>query len=260
MRRSFVPGRAACWNGRVIQELLDWQDYIAWIGLIAPTVAFSLVFWKVKALRFAIVGTMAGFILVSLTMPLGTDAEALGLNIGAGLLGGALLGAVIGGLLDPSEDRPPRDASVRTVGPAMMGGLVGALIGGFLPAILDGSAPDLTMSIILAVAVGGGLGWALAATVGWLSSRRAPAPSTRQRWIVAIAALSLVPLGIGIVMSIEARDFGPSIDKLSRSDRSLLPVAEAAFAIDTVLAVFTLIAVALRAKEGAGAHQGVQVP
>lgn len=259
MCRSFVPGRAACWNGRVIQELLDWQDYIAWIGLIAPTVAFSLVFWKVKALRFAIVGTMAGFILVSLTMPLGTDAEALGLNIGAGLLGGALLGAVIGGLLDPSEDRPPRDASVRTVGPAMMGGLVGALIGGFLPAILDGSAPDLTMSIILAVAVGG-LGWALAATVGWLSSRRAPPPSTRQRWIVAIAALSLVPLGIGIVMSIEARDFGPSIDKLSRSDRSLLPVAEAAFAIDTVLAVFRLIAVALRAKEGAGAHQGVQVP
>ncbi|MGZ5290089.1 MAG: hypothetical protein ACXWE5_11455 [Actinomycetota bacterium] len=116
------------------------------------------------------------------------------------------------------------------------------------------------MSIILAVAVGGGLGWALAAVVGWVSSRGAPAPSTGQRWIVAIAAMSIVPLGAGVVMSIQARAFGPSIDELSRWDRSLLPFAEAAFAIDTALAVVTLIAVALRTKEGAGAQQGGQVP
>lgn len=244
----------------MIQQLLDWQDYVGWIVLIAPTVAFSLVFWRVKAVRFAIVGTMAGFILVSLTMPLGSDAEALGLNIGVGLTAGALLGAVIGALLDPSEGRTPRDASVRTVGPAMLGGIVGALIGGFAPAILDRSAPDLTVSVILAVAVFGGLGWALAAGVGWMSSQGAPRPSMNQRWIIAIAAASIVPLGVGIVMSIEARDFGPSIDELSRSDRWLLPLAEAAFAIDTALAVFTLIAVALRTKEGAGAQQGVQFP
>ena len=244
----------------MVEELLDWQDYVGWIVLIAPTVAFSLVFWRVKAVRYAIVGTMAGLIFVSMTMPLGSDAEALGTNLGVGLVGGALLGAVIGALLDPSEDRPPRDASVRTVRAAMLGGLAGALIGGFLPSILDASAPDLTVSIILAVAVGGGLGWALAAVVGWVSSRGAPAPSTGQRWIVAIAAASIVPLGIGIVMSIEARAFGPSIDELSRSDRTLLPFAEAAFAIDTVLAVFTLVAVALRTQEGAGAQQGVQVP
>jgi hypothetical protein len=244
----------------VVEELLDWQDYVAWIVLIAPTVAFSLVFWRVKAVRYAIVGTMAGLIVVSLTLPLGGNAEAFGLTIGIGLVGGALFGAVIGGVLDPSEGRPRRDASVRTVGPAMLGGIVGALIGGFAPAILDASAPDLTVSIILAVAVGGGLGWALAAVVGWVSSRGAPAPSTRQRWIVAIAAASIVPLGVGLVMSIEARAFGPSIDELSRSDRSLLPLAEAAFAIDTALAVLTLIAVAFRTNEGAGAQQGVQVP
>ncbi|MGZ5344488.1 MAG: hypothetical protein ACXWF5_07310 [Actinomycetota bacterium] len=241
------------------QELLDWQDYVAWIVLIAPTVAFSLVFWRVKAVRYAIVGTMAGLV-VSLTMPLGGNAEAFGLTIGIGLVGGALLGAVIGALLDPSERRTPRDASVRTIGPAMLGGIVGALIGGFAPAIIDASAPDLNVSIILAVAVGGGLGWALAAVVGWVSSRGAPAPSTGQRWIVAIAAMSIVPLGAGVVMSIQARAFGPSIDELSRWDRSLLPFAEAAFAIDTALAVVTLIAVALRTKEGAGAQQGVQVP
>ena len=258
--RLVVHGPAACWNGCVVEELLEWLDYIAWIVLIAPTVAFSLVFWRVKAVRYAIVGTMAGLIVVSLTMPLGGRAEAFGLTIGIGLVGGALFGAVIGGLLDPSEGRPPRDASVRTVGPAMAGGIVGALIGGFAPAILDAAAPDLTVSIILAVAVGGGLGWALAAVVGWVSSRGAPAPSTRQRWIVAIAAASIVPLGVGLVMSIEARAFGPSIDELSRSDRSLLPLAEAAFAIDTALAVLTLIAVAFRTEEGAGAQQGVQVP
>ena len=244
----------------MIQQLLDWQDYVGWIVLIAPTVAFSLVFWRVKAVRYAIVGTMAGLIVVSLTMPFGGSAETFGLTIGFGLVGGALFGALIGALLDPSEGRTPRDASVRTVGPAMLGGIVGALIGGFAPAILDSSAPDLNVSIILAVAVGGGLGWALAAVVGWVSSRGAPAPSTRQRWIVAVAAVSIVPWGIGIVMSIEARSFGPSIDELSRSDRSLLPLAEAAFAIDTALAVVTLIAVALRTKEGAGAQQGVQFP
>ncbi len=244
----------------MIQQLLDWQDYAGWIVLIAPTVAFGLVFWRVKAVRYAIVGTMAGLILVSLTMPLGSDAEAFGLNIGIGLVGGALLGAAIGALLDPPKGRTPRDASVRTVGPAMAGGLVGASIGGFLPAIIDGSAPDLTVGIILAVAVGGGLGWALAAVVGWMSSRSAPAPSTKQRWILAFAAASIVPWGIGIVMSIEARSFGPSIDELSRWDRSLLPYAEVAFAIDTALAVLTMIAVAFRTQEGAGAQQGVQVP
>ena len=64
----------------MVEELLDWQDYVGWIVLIAPTVAFSLVFWRVKAVRYAIVGTMAGLIVVSLTMPLGADAEAFGLN------------------------------------------------------------------------------------------------------------------------------------------------------------------------------------
>ena len=53
----------------MVEELLDWQDYVAWIVLIAPTVAFSLVFWRVKAVRYAIVGTMAGLIVVSLTLP-----------------------------------------------------------------------------------------------------------------------------------------------------------------------------------------------
>jgi hypothetical protein len=243
----------------MIDELLEWQDYAVWIVLIAPAIAFGLVFRRVKAVGFAVVGTMVGFIVVMMTMPLGTNAEQLGVNVAVGLVGGALLGGVIGALLDPSEDRPPRDASVRTVRAAMLGGVAGAIVAGVLPAILDASAPDLTVSIILAVAVGGGLGWALAAVVGWVSSRGAPAPSTRQRWIVAIAAASIVPLGIGIVMSIEARAFGPSIDELSRSDRSLLPLAEAAFAIDTALAVFTLIAVALR-NEGAGAQRGVQFP
>jgi len=65
-----------------------------------------------------------------------------------------------------SAGRPPRDASVRTVGPAILGGIVGALIGGFPPAIIAGSAPDLTVSVILAAAVAGGLGWTLAAVVG----------------------------------------------------------------------------------------------
>ncbi|MGZ8620402.1 MAG: hypothetical protein ACXWYE_10915 [Actinomycetota bacterium] len=116
----------------MVEELLDWPDYVAWIVLIAPTVAFSLVFWRVKAVRYAIVGTMAGLV-VSLTMPLGGNAEAFGLTIGIGLVGGALLGAVIGALLDPSERRTPRDASVRTIGPAMLGGIVAHSSGASLP-------------------------------------------------------------------------------------------------------------------------------
>ena len=180
----------------MVEELLDWQDYVAWIVLIAPTVAFSLVFWRVKAVRYAIVGTMAGLIVVLPDDALGEERRgARRSTSGSASWEARCSGRVIGGLLDPSEGRPPRDASVRTVGPAMLGGIVGALIGGFAPAILDASAPDLTVSIILAVAVGGGLGWALAAVVGWVSSRGAPAPSTGQRWIIAIAAASIVPLG-----------------------------------------------------------------
>jgi len=93
-----------------------------------------------------------------------------------------------------------------------------------------------------------------------VSSRGAPPPSSRQRWIVAIAAASIVPLGVGTVISIEARAFGPSIDELSRSNRWLLPLAQATFAFDTLLMVLTLVAVALRTQEGAGAQQGVQFP
>lgn len=66
------------------------------------------------------------------------------------------------------------------------------------------------------------------------------------RVLLAIAAAVIAVVGAGIVASIQARSFGPSIDYLTRRERQQLPFIAALYCIDTTIAVLTLVAVAVR--------------
>jgi hypothetical protein len=135
---------------------------------------------------------------------------------------------------------------VTVVGYALGLGLLGALVGGFAPGILAGQPPDLHVDVLLAIAVGGGLGWSVGAAIGWRAARSAPPPGRAQRWILAVAAASIAVFGAAIVASIQQRSFGPSIEDMTRLERQRLPLIAALYCIDTTIAVLTLVAIAVR--------------
>jgi hypothetical protein len=220
----------------------SWIDWVPFVGLLAIPILFR----RVLAVSLALVGAFVGFVAISLTMPLGSDAEQLGANVAAGLAGGAVVGALVGAGLGALRPRSqPRDASVIVVGCAMGAGVLGALVGGFGPSLFGGS-PDLEVAVLALIAVGGGIGWALGAAVGWRLARSAPSAERLQRWILGVAAVSIALLGASIVAGIQAREFGPSIDWMSRAERDSLPLVAALYCIDVALAVSTLAAVAAR--------------
>jgi MFS family permease len=227
----------------MIAEFADYRSWIAWVPLVA-VLAVPIVLRRLPVVSGALIGAFCGGVVISMTMPLGSNAEQLGANVAAGLGGGAVVGALVGlviGLLRPR----PRDASVIVVGWALGLGVLGALLGGFGPSVLDGP-PDLEVGVLGTIAVGGGIGWSIGAAIGWRLARDAPPPQRVQRWILAVAAVSVALFGAGIVATIQSRAFGPSIDSMTRAERNSLPMIAALYCIDVALAVSTMAAVAAR--------------
>jgi hypothetical protein len=124
-------------------------------------------------------------------------------------------------------------------------GVLGAIIGGFAPSFLGGSS-GFSVTAIGTIAVGGGIGWLFGATIGWHLARNAPPPGRGQRWILCVAAAGIALFGASIVAAIQAQQFGPSIDRLTRAERGALPLIAALYCIDVAIAVSTLLAVAAR--------------
>ncbi len=229
----------------MIAGFANYRSWIEWVPLVG-LLAIPILFRRVLAVSLAMVGAFVGFVAILSTMPLGSDAEQLGANVALGLAGGAVVGAITGVGLDVLRPRSqPRDASVIVVGLAVGLGVLGALIGAFGPALL-GAAPDLNVAVLGMVAVGGGIGWSIGAAIGWHLARSAPSPGRFQRWVLAVAAVSIALFGASIVAAIQARAFGPSIDEMTRAERDSLPFVAALYCIDVVLAVSTLVAVAAR--------------
>jgi len=213
---------------------------------IVALLAIPLVFRRLLAVSLALVGAFLGFVTISLTMPLGRGANQLGPNVAAGLVGGAVVGALVGVVLDALRPRSePRDASVAVVGCAMGFGVLGAIVGGFAPSLRGGS-PALSVAAIGTIAVGGGIGWLFGATIGWRLARHAPQPGRVQRWILCVAAMGIALFGASIVAAIQARQFGPSIDRITRAERGALPLVAALYCIDVAIAVSTVLAAAAR--------------
>jgi hypothetical protein len=232
----------------MIAEFANYRSWIDWVPIVS-LLAVPLLFRRVPIISLAMVGAFVGFVVISLTMPLGPYAEQLGANVAFGLLGGAALGAMLGAAVGGSDRRTtPLDASVTVVGYAAGLGVIGALVGGFAPSVLARHPPDLNVTVILLVAVGGGLGWSIGALTGWWAARSAPPPGRTQRWVLGVAAASIALMGAAIVASIQQRSFGPSIDGMSRWDRQHLAFIAALYRVDTAIVVLTLVAVAVRSS------------
>jgi hypothetical protein len=232
----------------MIAEFASYRSWIAWVPIVSLLV-MPILFRRILVVSFAMVGAFVGFVAISLTVPLGSNAEQLGANVALGLLGGAAFGAILGAAVGRSHRRTtPPDASVKVVGYAVGLGLMGALVAGFAPSILARQPPDLDVTVILLVAVGGGLGWSIGAAMGWWAARSASAPGRTQRWLLGVAASGIALTGASVVASIQDRSFGPSIDGMSRWDRQHLALIAALYCLDTTIAVLTLVAVAVRSS------------
>jgi hypothetical protein len=245
----------------MVAEFANYRSWIAWVPIVS-LLAMPLLFRRVPVISLAMVGAFVGFVAISLTMPLGSNAEQLGANVAFGLLGGAALGAILGAAIGRRRRMTtPRDASVKVVGYAVGLGLMGALVGGFAPSVLARQPPDLDVAVILLVAVGGGLGWSIGAVIGWWSGRSAPPPGRTQRWVLVVAAAGIALMGAAIVDSIQQRSFGPSIDGMSRWERQHLALTAALYCLDTTIAVLTLVAVAVRSSGSPATSQtSAEVP
>jgi hypothetical protein len=198
----------------------------------------------------ALVGSFVGMVFVTLTPPLGRGAEQLGANLAVGLASGAVAGALIGLLIQSVRTVPPRDASTIVLGWAIALGIGGATIGGFGPSVFGGP-PDLNIDILFSIAIGGGLGWIVGTLVGWRRMPKAPMPDALQRSLLVIAAIAIVMMGAATVVTILGRQFGPSIDELTRHERHQLPTLAALYAGDTAIAVLTVLMLAVRGSRTA---------
>jgi hypothetical protein len=248
----------------MVAEFANYRSWIEWVPIVAM-LTVPLVFRGVPVVIGAMVGSFVGFVVISITMPLGRLAGQLGANTAAGLIGGALTGALVGLVVGALRRRPePLDASVTIVGWAIGLGLLGALAGGFGPSI-SGGQPDLEVSVLGTIAVGGVIGWAIGAAVGWRLAQTAPPPARTQRWILIVAAIGVALFGGQTIATIQAHAFGPSIDEIPRADRDALPMIAAPYCVGTALVVSTLVAAAARGvttthTEPAGEGLGTTLP
>lgn len=251
---AFVfPGLYRGWSTvTMLAEFANYESWIAWVPFVA-LLAIPLALRRTLPLCLALVGSFVGMVFVTLAPPLGRNAEQFGANLALGLAGGAVAGAMIGLLIQSVRTAPPRDASTIVLGWAIALGIAGAVIGGFGPSVVGGP-PDLNIDVLFSIAIGGGLGWAVGARVGWRRAREAPTDAL-QRSLLVIVAIAIVLMGASIVMTILGRQFGPSIDELTRHERHQLPTLAALYAIDTAIAMLTVLVLAVR-----GSRAAVAVP
>ena len=172
-----------------------------------------------------------------------------------GMGGGIALGIAVGiGIAHAKrrDSRWVRDGSVVAIGPAMTLGVIGLIVGSFIPALLQGSPPDMDPDLLVAAALGGGIGWCAGAVIGWQRAGDATLPSVAQRRFLYAMAFTFALLGI--VVAIVIRN-GPSFDGV-RADDPRLRSAVALVCVDTALSVATVLAVAKRREPQLGLRPG----
>jgi hypothetical protein len=242
----------------MVAEFANYESWIAWVPFVA-LLAIPLVLRRNLPLSLALAGSFVGMIFGTLVPPLGRDAEQFGPNLAVGLVGGAVARALLGLVIQATRTNAPRDGSSIVLGLAIVLGIVGAVIGGFWPSLVGGS-PDLTIETLFSIAIGGGLGWVVGTLVGWRSARDAPEPDAVQRSLLVVAAIAIAMMGAVIVVTILGRQFGPSIDELTRHERHQLPTLAALYMVDTAIAVLTVLVLAGRGWHTTAATIPAAVP
>jgi hypothetical protein len=241
----------------VLEQIIDYRDWIGWVVPIWFVVVLGLVLRRVPVLGLAIVGTFAGYVFVSIAPPAGRNAEQFGANVAVGLIGGALIGALIGAILrsgSSTKSERRRDRSMTVIGVAVASGVAGAVILGFGVALVREIPPDLDLTTMGAAFAGGGLGWVIGALVSWYATRDADPPDTVDRWILLSAILPIAILGVMLATSVRSAEFGPMIEGIRLRNPQLGPLGALVW-IDTAIGIITVVAVALR-RASTGAREG----
>jgi hypothetical protein len=242
--------------GMVIGEIAHYRSWIAWVPILAPLFATALVFRRVHAFSLGILGGVVGLAAVSVVSMFGWVEEPTTLLLGMGV--GVALGIAVGISIDDAKRRDSRwvrDRSVVAIAPAITLGVVGLIVGGFIPALLQGSPPDMDPDVLVAAALGGGIGWCAGAVIGWQRAGEAVRPSVTQRRSLYAMAFTFAFLGIVVAIVIRNGAGGPSFDSV-RDDDPRLRSAAALVCVDTALSVATVRAVAKRRQPQLGLRSG----
>ena len=240
----------------VVAEIAHYRSWIAWVPILAPLFATALVFRRVPAVSLGVLGGLVGLAAVSVASIFGWVEEPTTLLLGMG--GGVALGIAVGIGVDHAKRRDPRwvrDSSVLTIGPAITLGVIGLIVGSFIPALLQESPPDMDPDLLVAAALGGGIGWCAGAVIGWQRAGDATLPSVAQRRSLYAMAVSFALLGTVVAFVIRNGPGGPSFDGV-RDDDPRLRSAAALVCVDTALSVATVLAVAKRRKPQLGLRPG----
>ena len=231
----------------MLADYTEVHRWIAWVPIVAPLVACALVFRRMPLIPLMIVGGLAGLGLGALAPAVGLEDDWTTVQLFASLSGlavGSVAGVEVGDRLRRRGPRDP-DGSLVTVGLAIGLGLAGLLIGGLIPALRRGEPPDLDLDVIVASAIGGGIGWAVGATIGWRRTRGRPPPTTLQRVLLGVMAAAIVLFGVAAANEIRGARFGPAIDDVRPRNPRLPPIAALVIA-DAALGGLTLAALAAR--------------
>jgi hypothetical protein len=126
---------------------------------------------------------------------------------------------------------------------ALAGGTIGLLAGALEIDWIDPGPPDLSMEMLIAMCVVGGLGWIAGVAFGWNVGGDRPTPARTTRWILFAIAIAFTWFGMVSIHQAQDGSLGPMIDELSRRNplRERLALSIAA---DTALAVVTLLTLA----------------
>jgi hypothetical protein len=242
----------------VLEQIVDYRDWIGWVVPIWFVAALGLVLRRIPWLGLAIVGAFAGYVFVSIAPPVGRNAEQFGANVAVGLIGGALIGALIGAILRSeasTTSEPQRNRSMTVIGVAVASGAAGALILGFGVALAREIPPDLDLITMGAAFTGGGVGWVVGALVSWHATRGTGPPGWSDRSILLSAVLPIAILGVMLASSVRSAEFGPMIDDIGPRNRLLGPLGALVW-IDTAIGIITVLVVALR-RASTGRREGL---
>jgi hypothetical protein len=143
---------------------------------------------------------------------------------------------------------------------ALVGGTTGLLSGALEIDWIDPGPPDLSMEMLIAMCVAGGLGWIAGAAFGWIGGRDRPTPSRTTRRMLLAIAVGFTWFGIVSIHQTQHGSFGPMIDEVSRPLRDRLVLS---IAVDTALAAATLLTLAYvpaRRRRGEDGRPVVALP
>jgi hypothetical protein len=150
---------------------------------------------------------------------------------------------------------PPRSRAFVAAVVAALCGIAGIAVGGYGIDLVMLRRPDFEYPTMMAMAIGGAVGWSLGLVIAW--RRAAPRPPTSRGDVAMFlaGAAFVIWLAARVAADVRTSSFGPMIDEPQLSaGAGWRPVIATAYWVDATLAAMTLVALALT-REAPGARR-----